>query len=220
MEIMRCEQFNQFLEQEPDSALTRAAELHVGECPDCLLLWNDIQVIRELGRGIAAEDPEPPRRIWVALRAQLESEGVIRDPHPTSWFGGLLALSPRSALAGAFLLVLSLGVTVANYDGQDTDAIAVSQPSRAAIVPVSAGIGSALDGDVAQLMASLPDSDATLSASFRQNLGIVNNLIALCERSVREQPNDPVAREYLYGAYQQKSVLLATAMDRTSLEGR
>jgi hypothetical protein len=29
-----------------------------------------------------------------------------------------------------------------------------------------------------------------------------------------------MAREYLYGAYQQKAVLLATAMDHSTLEGR
>ena len=38
------------------------------------------------------------------------------------------------------------------------------------------------------------------------------------EKSVREQPSDPLAREYLYGAYQQKAVLLATALDRSTLE--
>jgi hypothetical protein len=37
---------------------------------------------------------------------------------------------------------------------------------------------------------------------------------------VREQPDDPMARDYLYGAYQQKAVLLAAATDRSALEGQ
>jgi hypothetical protein len=51
-------------------------------------------------------------------------------------------------------------------------------------------------------------------------LGIVDNLIAVCEKSMREQPDNPVVRQYLYGAYQQKAVLLATAIDRSTLEVR
>jgi hypothetical protein len=42
----------------------------------------------------------------------------------------------------------------------------------------------------------------------------------VCEKSVREQPDDAVARDYLYGAYEQKAVLLATAMDRSAMEGQ
>jgi hypothetical protein len=51
--------------------------------------------------------------------------------------------------------------------------------------------------------------------SIRRNLQIVDNFIAICEKSVREQPDNQMAREYLYGAYQQKAELLATAMNRS-----
>ena len=79
---------------------------------------------------------------------------------------------------------------------------------------------SALDGDMQLAMASIPTGDSSVTVSLRQNLGIVNDLIAVCEKSVREQPNNQMARDYLYGAYQQKAVLLATAMDHSTLEGR
>jgi hypothetical protein len=46
-------------------------------------------------------------------------------------------------------------------------------------------------------------------------LQIVDNFIALCEKSVHEQPDNQMAREYLYGAYQQKAELLATATNRS-----
>jgi hypothetical protein len=36
----------------------------------------------------------------------------------------------------------------------------------------------------------------------------------LCEKTVREDPRNEMAREYLYGAYQQKAELLAMMMDR------
>ena len=69
---------------------------------------------------------------------------------------------------------------------------------------------------------SIPDSskpDAAVTASIRRNLGIVDNFIAMCEKSVREQPDNEMAREYLYGAYQQKAELLATATSRSMTGG-
>src|SRR5687768_4863702 len=153
---MRCEQFEQFLEQEPDSVLSPLAELHIVECQNCFLLWNDIQLIRELGKSIAAEESDPPRRIWVALRAQLESEGIIREAQPSRWLGGLFVLSPRSALAGAFLVVMSVALTVATYNPGDQSAVAAAQQSPATVSSLTSGIGTALDGNVGRIMASLP----------------------------------------------------------------
>ena len=48
-----------------------------------------------------------------------------------------------------------------------------------------------------------------MTASLHKNLAIVDNYIALCEKSVREEPGNEIARDYLYGAYQQKADLLA-----------
>jgi len=49
--------------------------------------------------------------------------------------------------------------------------------------------------------------------SYRQNLAIVDNFISLCEKTVREEPRNELAREYLYAAYQQKADLLATMVE-------
>ena len=61
--------------------------------------------------------------------------------------------------------------------------------------------------------------DAAVTDSIRRNLNIVDNFIAMCEKNVREQPENEMAREYLYGAYEQKAELLATAMDRSTMGG-
>jgi len=57
-------------------------------------------------------------------------------------------------------------------------------------------------------------SRANLADSASKNLQIVDNLIAVCEKKVRENPYDPLAREYLYGAYQQKADLLSQLSER------
>jgi hypothetical protein len=68
-------------------------------------------------------------------------------------------------------------------------------------------------------MPGLRREDTAVTASIRRNLQVVDNLIAICEKSVREQPDNRMARDYLYGAYQQKAELLATAMNRSTIGG-
>jgi hypothetical protein len=85
-----------------------------------------------------------------------------------------------------------------------------------------AGRNPVLDGALsAQLMSaekasfsSSPASETPVTASLHQNLEIVDNYISLCENSVREEPENELAREYLYEAYQQKADLLAQLNER------
>jgi hypothetical protein len=58
------------------------------------------------------------------------------------------------------------------------------------------------------------DLNPAVTASLRQNLAIVDNYILLCEKSVQEEPQNEVARDYLYEAYQQKADLLAQIGER------
>lgn len=52
-----------------------------------------------------------------------------------------------------------------------------------------------------------------MTATLNKNLAIVDNMISMCEKSVREDPQNEMTRDYLYTAYQQKADLLATMAD-------
>ncbi len=67
---------------------------------------------------------------------------------------------------------------------------------------------------------SLQQLDPNVQAVFKRDLAVVDNAISMCEKSVREQPGNDLAREYLNDEYQQKAQLLAVAMDRGTLGGR
>jgi len=221
---MQCAEFEQILEQDADGSWPAEVTSHVETCPNCHLLWDDLLTIRKAGRELGADEPELPAHLWVALRAQLEAEGLIRDAGAPGWLAGWFGRTPRLVLAGAYVAVLLAAVGLVSYRSDQRSA-APGAVDRAGIpaVPLMAGIGNignTLNGNSRRVMESLASSDVDLTQSFQQNLGIVDNLIAVCERSVREQPDDPIVRDYLYGAYQQKAVLLATAMDRSTLEDR
>jgi hypothetical protein len=247
---MQCAQFEQAIEEQPDGPLPAAASLHLEACSNCRGLWNDLDVIRATSSAWGAEEPVPSQRIWIALRAQLEAEGLIHAPihdpvhapRPAGWLAALFGASggsaPRLSLAGACLALLLVagaltsmridpGLGSFSADRASGGVLSIVNPTaipfRAAPnTPVvsETDLNQTLEGDIKRVMAALPGRNPSLAISLQQNLGIVDNLIAACEKSMREQPDNPVVRQYLYGAYQQKAVLLSTAIDRTTLEDR
>jgi hypothetical protein len=214
---MDCQQFDRMLAQQSDGPLPLEATGHLQACTRCRLLQEDLQTIAFAAREWGLEQPEPPPRVWAAIQAQLEAEGLIAEPASAGWFASWLD-PPRWALAGAYLSMLLMAAGLALYRPQPN-------PQRpGAAVPISApslaGLGQTLHGNMERVVASLSEHEGSVAVSLRQNLGIVDNLIKVCEKSVREHPGDPLAREYLYGAYQQKADLLAVAMDRSALENK
>lgn len=222
MSPIQCAHFERMLEEQPDGPLSAGAAAHLQGCNDCQILWSDIGAIRAAGLEWGKEEVEPPEYLWSALRRQLESEGLIRErPARQRWFSAWFGVAPRWTLAGASVSLLLIAALLAGYQISERKSVAVL-PARLAATPklVAADLGKTLDGDMKRVFDSLPEGNPVLASSLRENLGIVDNLIADCEKSVREQPDDPMARDYLYGAYQQKAVLLATATDRSALEGQ
>ena len=75
---MQCKDVAQFIEQEGFSPLPDIARGHLASCPACSSLIADFERIVSAAHEIPAE-AEPPSRLWIALRAQLEAEGIIRE---------------------------------------------------------------------------------------------------------------------------------------------
>jgi hypothetical protein len=223
MSPIQCAQFEQMLETQPDDPLSGAAGAHMNSCARCQLLWSDLEAIRSAGIEWGTEEVSPPAHLWTALRTQLESEGLIRRRSAQQgWLAGWFGAGPRWAFAGAFVSVLLIAGMLASFQTTESD-IRAGLPMRMSIATPKmevSDLGKTLDGDLKRVLDSFPEGNALLASSLRENLGIVDNLIAVCEKSVREQPDDPMARDYLYGAYEQKAVLLATATDRSALEGQ
>ena len=227
MSSLACTQFERALEERFEEPLSASEAAHLQDCAGCRRLRDDLELIRTTALAWGAETPEPPARLWIGLRAQLESEGLISEaaaPPQSGWLAGWFNGAPRLALAGAYLSILLVGATLVSVRTDVSSPLASTSRVEEAISAKASSaeveLGRTLDSDMKRVMASLPEHNPSLSTSLQQNLGIVDNMIALCEKSVRDQPGDPVAREYLYGAYQQKAVLLATAMDRSTLEGK
>ncbi len=215
---MQCHEFEQVLEQRMGEELPTDAAAHLNDCVQCRAMVSDLEAIQGTARGLAAE-VDPPEHIWTALRAQLESEGLIRTParpsravvSPAGWLGGWWQALSRPALAGAYLtFLLAAAVLIGVVGHQRQTKLARSS----AVGPATASLSTQLISEERRTIPAIHEHDPAVTASLRQNLDIVDNFIALCEKSVREEPQNEMAREYLYGAYQQKAELLAMMMDR------
>ena len=224
MAIIKCEEFLDHLEPWMDGERSAAAQAHLRDCPRCLAIVNDLNAIQAEARTWSAAETDAPERVWVSLHAQLVEEGLIRDAvadtapraqaRPAAnhgWLRGLFAGLPRPALAGAYLAVLiAVAFALSGPVNKKVNEAKWLEGTRIATSPLRAELNTAEQDS----MSALPDTSSDVSASLHRNLAIVDNYIALCEKSVHEEPQNELARDYLYEAYRQKADLLAQMSER------
>ncbi|MGA9882321.1 MAG: hypothetical protein WBQ34_01245 [Candidatus Acidiferrales bacterium] len=224
MSTIDCSQFANQLDEWMSGERSTAARVHARECQQCRTLAEDFGAIGNAARDWSLEDVAPSPRLWNALRAQLQEEGLIRDaarqatPSLTrqpevvisksrGWFAGGL----RPALAGAYLaLLIAASIVFVGPNGKQIDDSQWLARTQKSIKPLN----SELDSAEHALLSNLASASPVVSASLHRNLAIVDNDIALCEKNVREEPENELARDYLYQAYEQKADLLDQMADR------
>jgi hypothetical protein len=210
MSTMGCNEFIGQLEDWLDGNPHPDARTHARECIRCLSVAADLDDIRGVAPALMVADPEPPAELWIKLHAQLEQEGIIRGrgsvrsgARMPAWLDRLQAAVPRPALAGAylaFLFAVAFGLsTTLGFRTPQSPNFALSAQ---------------LDSAAQTAYSSLREEKSLASASLHENLAIVDNYIALCENSVREEPDNEAARDYLYQAYQQKAELISQMTER------
>jgi len=214
---MQCRDVEEILEQEGLAPLPEVVRGHVAGCRQCQGYIADLETIVSAAQELPAE-VEPPSRIWVALRTQLELEGIIKEPataaevKPVSWWSGFGQLFRGRALA-----TVTVGTILA--------AAAVLQLRQTPAPPSGPdhGSGSGIEAIAKQVnqqevdlrnMHLVGTSPSPVDTALEQNLQEIDSFIADCERHLKETPQDELAREYLADAYQQKAELLAAMMDR------
>jgi hypothetical protein len=223
MATITCREFLAYLEPWMEGERPAQAQSHVRTCSHCSSIINDLETIHGEARSWSASEQDAPERVWTALRAQLEQEGRIRDADPAreataqvaaaraGWFAGLFPRLPRPVLAGAYLAALvAVAFALSGPVNRRVNEARWLKGTQISTSPLSAQLNFAEQNSNSYVSRSNP----VVSASLHQNLAIVDNYIALCEKSVSEDPQNEVARDYLYEAYQQKADLLTQMTER------
>ena len=218
MVIHNCKDLLDQLESWPGGEPPPEAAEHLRTCSNCSAVLDDLREIETEARSWGLAETEAPERVWVSLRAQLEHEGLIHEdaaesvrtistPAPRGWFAWI----PRPALAGAYLAILvAASFAMIGSVNQQTNEARWLEGTQVATSPLNAELNSFEQNS----FGSSRDANPVVTASLQQNLAIVDNYISLCEKSVQEDPQNELARDYLYGAYRQKADLLAQIGER------
>jgi hypothetical protein len=217
MSTSGCSEFLNQLEAWMEGERPSAAREHARACASCRGLVDDLDAIRHSAHASMGAEVEPPARLWIALRAQLEEEGLIRHGQSgwtermRRWIGGVFDAVPRPALAGAYLVALiAVSFAMTGPVKKHINGNRWISGTQSSTGPLSAQ----LDTAVRDSISSFANADPVVTASLQDNLAIVDNYIALCEKSVHEEPENEIARDFLYDAYEQKANLLAQMTER------
>ncbi len=208
---MQCRDVEATFEQAGLAPLPEAARVHLVGCRHCQEFVADLTAIVTAAQELPSE-VAPPARVWISLRAQLVEEGIIKEAvlvpgvERASWWRWISELSRNRALATAAvgLVLVAAGV------------LQVREPrmiSPAADDPIfdNAVALNQQEQDLANMQLA---GTSPVDTSLRQSLRQVDEFIADCERRLKQEPQDALAREYLASAYQQKAELLSAMMDR------
>ena len=231
---MQCRDIESVLENEGLSPLPEAVRAHAASCSACSSLIADFSAIVSVAETLPAE-VEPPIRVWVALRNQLEAEGISKTNStvgaaaPASWLENLSRILRGRALATAAVGLVIVAAAVVQIQIERGKG-----PRRGGDVPVPVTLAPPITlteplGETGETLhqeeQNLPivqqadfgnkeRVEDRVDVSLRQNLKSLNQFIEECRRRLKEDPNDELAREYLSAAYQQKAELLSAMLDR------
>lgn len=209
---MHCTEFELTYGDVGRAGLPAAAAQHVDECAACRNLAADLDLIRSKARELAIEPQQAPARVWANLRAQLRAEGIIREQASVnSGWESVLAWLRRPYVVGAYaaFALLALGVTWQPSNEAGVQAVASLAGPESSVTQRN------LDAMEKAFTTGSAHSTSAVDVALRKNLSVVDNFIAVCEKAVKQEPHNEVARQYLYGAYQQKAELLNTAMEHS-----
>jgi hypothetical protein len=226
---MQCKDVAEIIEQEGFSPLPSVTRDHVADCVACSSLIADFERIVATAKELPSE-VEPPSRVWVALRAQLEAEKIIREERiavpaeKAPWWRGFGELIRGRALAVsaiAAVLICAAGYFQVTRHQLSAPIANVTPAGKSETVMVEPFAAAALSLDQEEQslgpMQSVSTGASNVSAvdnSLRENLATLNTFIKECRKRLQEDPNDQVARDYLAAAYQQKAEILAAMMER------
>jgi hypothetical protein len=184
---MHCKELESVLETEGLGLLPKDARLHLATCGACQAYVADLNSIVSAAKSLPLE-VNPPDRIWISLRAQLEAEGLIKEPfevsEPSAWWESFSAwLKPRASAtvtAGALILAMA-GYMMTRISHNDPAGMAKNRPAvesprpaqpqvaasepPAPTLPANAGHAQALAPSKAKELAPSPSESASFTLS-------------------------------------------------------
>jgi hypothetical protein len=219
-----CTQFAAELEAYLEGEARPFVAAHSQDCAPCGVLLADLQAIRQAARELPQE--EPSRVVWANVRSRLEAEGAFGTP-ARGW-RQILAwrVFPQAAPLGVLTTLILLGSVLTlpsgslqRWGGNNEAGISSAVPGISLVIP--AGEDGALARVVSNLESEFRANEASmapdLKATYEKSLVSLDGSIHECLNSLKDEPRNTLAHDYLLTAYTRKAEVLSSALE---FEGR
>jgi hypothetical protein len=198
---MDCLEFQHRLPELLDSGRKVEMEPHARECAACAGLVADLTAIANEASNLPLLDP--PDRLWVNLRRQLQAEGLIQEPASA---GGVLLPERRPWFSLRWATAVA-AVVLAVGGFQVMHQTPVAPPANSTVAE--------FEPEDAAVLAAVERTSPRAKPVYEKNLRQVNASIHEARRLVKERPGDREAQGYLRDAYAQKALIYDKATTRS-----
>ena len=215
-----CLQFDAELEAFLEGEARPFIVTHSHDCPSCGALLADLQSIRVAALSLPQEEPSPV--VWANVRATLEAEGAFGSP--VSGWRQILAwrLFPHAVPLGVLAALVFLGsVLTLPPDGVQRWGGPDGTGSSPAVAQIASAMPAGEDGALARVVSDLESNfranEASmapdLKATYEKSLVSLDGSIDECLDSLRHEPGNTLAHDYLLTAYTRKAEVLSSALE-------
>lgn len=219
---MRCAKARRLISEYVDGGLDarRSERLarHLESCPECREVLADFEaIVRDAG---SLEAPEPPDRVWLRVKAGLQTAG--REPAPAVAVPGFAFGPARWRLAAAAFVALTLvaGGLLVGLRLTRTG-MASADPERYTLAKLDEAehyYQLAIKSLSEAFAAGKKNLAPEVAEMFQKNLDVVDLTIQACRAAVVAEPDNIEARDFLLSAYREKLTLLDTVLIQEKTE--
>lgn len=211
---MRCSKIRRYISDDIDRQLTAAKraqlERHLERCPGCRKLRDDLQRIVDSAGKL--ETLTPSEKAWLGIRDKLEARDqqvLAFKPRKHGLFGSLF-YPPRLryVMSFAVLLAFVIGAAVLGlryWTGKGV--LSEEKLQKYTLTKLDEAehhYQKAIKALWQALSAQEENGDPLVAEILTRNLEVVDSSIAICRRTVLENPEDIEARNFLLAAYRKK----------------
>lgn len=196
-----------------------AINAHAAVCPDCaaeLRAWNSLSLTAQELRDYS-ESPA----LWPRIESALAEQAVRNKQHASLWsslsFWRNVPLAWQAALAGAFLLVLTLSAGWVYFHpripARPADASLLKSPALAEVERSESVYVKAIDKLSAEARPQLDNPVTPLLVNYREKLLVLDSAIGELRAQAETNPGNAHLRRELLAMYQEKQSTLEQILE-------
>lgn len=212
---MNCREFESLSGALLEGEAHSEAYVHLGSCPRCRLLLDELGAIERAARTLPTH--EPSARLWARIKTAAAAEGLVAQP--VGWRGFGLAgswLPARPAFAGALAVMVLVAIALVSYptfegplaEIEAADPIAVAQGELVHEASFASRYRIHLKAVEARVLAETAPVGGELRELVARPMEAVDRAIEQTELQLTSYPDDSLSREELHRLYQQKATVL------------